>query len=113
MDYQIFQSCQLGDVGISIIVAVVDPSGNPVDIRTASAKTIRLGYPDGSSKDFTAGFLTDGGDGQLVYIIQAADLDQVGEFEVQGIIVMGGATKSTRTSIFHVLDNIPAPVVEP
>jgi len=113
MDYQQFQACQVGDEGVSIVVALTDPSGNPIDIRTATSKKIRLGRPDGTSEDFDASFLTDGSDGQLVYTTTDGDIDQAGEWQVQGLIVIGGAAKSSSVSVFTAQDNIPDPVVGP
>jgi len=108
--YQGFQSCQQGDVGVSLIVAVVDPNGDPIDLHTATSLKIRIGAPDNTSKDAVAGFLTDGSDGQIVYATQAGDLAQAGEYEIQGIITMGGVTKSTAVSTLQVLGNIVNPV---
>ena len=109
-EFQGLQSCQQGDVGVSIIVSVTDQAGDPVNLASASNKTIRLGYPDGTSADFAAAFVTDGSDGQLVYATQDGDLSQVGEYDVQAIYVLAGVTKSTEVDTLQVRENIPKPV---
>jgi len=109
--YQGLQACQQGDVGVAIIVSVVDQDGDPVDLHTATSLIIRLGAPDGTAVDKTAIFVSDGSDGQIVYTTVAEDLDQAGEYEIQGIVTMGGATKSTAVSTLQVLENVPAPVI--
>lgn len=111
MDYQSFQTCQVGDVGVAIIVSIVDTEDAPVDLRAATTKVIRIGYPDGTSEDFTAVFLTDGGDGKLVYTTVAGDISEAGEYQVQGIVTLGGASRSSTVSAFQALDNIPTPVI--
>jgi hypothetical protein len=110
MDYQQFQSCQVGDEGVSIIVALTDPSGDPISVQAATSKKIRLGKPDGTSVEFDAEFVTDGSDGQISYTTMTDDVDQAGEWQVQGIVVLGGATKSSAVSTFQAHDNIPEPV---
>jgi len=110
-EYQEFQSCQKGDVGIELIVQIVDPDGDSLNVQSATSMIIRLGGPDGTSEDFTAAFLTDGSDGQIVYTTQSGDLDEVGQYTIQGIITIDGAIKSTTVSVLQVLDNIPAPIL--
>jgi len=114
IEYQGLQSCQEGDVGLTIIVMVVDTYGDPIDLRQATTKVIRIGLPGGASKDFVASFVSDGSDGQISYTtVSASDLDQVGECAVQGIVTLGGATRSTLVTSLIVKENVPAPVVGP
>ena len=113
MDYEGLQGCQVGDVGVAIIIAVVTPDGDPVDVSAAASKKIRLGYPGGVSKDFDAGFDSDGTDGKISYTTQSGDLDEAGEYSLQGIIVLGGTTKYTSVSTLQVRENIPEPVTPP
>ena len=110
MDYQSFQTCQVGDVGVSLVVEIVDADGTPVDLRSATSRVIRVGYPDGTSEDFDAEFLTDGGDGKLVRTTVEGDVSEAGEYQIQGIVTLGGATRSSTVSAFQALENIPAPV---
>lgn len=108
---QDLQTAQQGDIGVSIIVAVTDPDGFPVNLRTATSLTIRLQMPDQTTKNFTAVFLTDGSDGQIVYVTQTGDLSQAGEYGVQGIVVINAITKYTAVGIIRILSTIPAPSV--
>jgi hypothetical protein len=101
-----YQSCQRGDVGIALIVDVVDQDCNPVDIRTATSLQIALGYPSGETSSFEAVFLTDGSDGKMVYYTEEGDLNEAGEYIIQGIVTMGGAEKSTKRSTFLARDNV-------
>ncbi|MCX5794971.1 MAG: BppU family phage baseplate upper protein [Elusimicrobia bacterium] len=108
-ELQGLQSCQQGDVGLGIVVAVVDSDEAPIDLRAATSKVIRLTAPDGISQDKDAAFSTDGSDGQLVYVTQAGDLAEAGAYSLQAIVAVGGQALSTKVSTLQVLENLPAP----
>jgi len=111
MEYQEFQFCQVEDQGVALIASLIDHlTGEQLDIRSATDYKIRLGYPGGISRDFAAQFLTDGSDGKLVYTTMAGDLDQAGEYAIQGVITMGGLIRSSDVALFEVRENIPTPV---
>ena len=109
IDYQSFQTVQVGDVGVSLIVSILDPDDVIVDLQAATTKIIRLGFPDSTSKDFAASFLTDGSDGKLVYKTLDGDITKAGCHQVQGIVTIGGETRSSTVSAFNALENIPTP----
>lgn len=109
MAYERLQSCQVGDSGISVVVAVVDEAGNPVDVRSATEKKIRLNYPDGTSVDVEAAFVTDGGDGLLSYAFEPEDLEFAGQMRAQGFVTLDGVSRPTSVSAFQVLDGLPTP----
>ena len=111
MEYQSFQTCQVGDIGVAIVVQVVSVDETPIDLRAATVKIIRIGYPDGTSEDFAAEFLTDGSDGKLVYTTVDGDIAEAGEHQVQGIVTLNGTIRSSTVSAFQALENIPAPVI--
>lgn len=106
-EFQGLQACQQGDVGIAIVIAVADQDGNPVDLTTATSLKIRLGAPNGTFSNKIAEFFTDGSDGQIVYTTVTGDLDQPGEYALQGVVTIGGITKSTAVSNLQVMENIP------
>lgn len=82
-----------------------------VDISTATAKEIILKSPSGVSKTRTASFYTDGTDGILTYTtIDAvvgppavtADIDEVGEWEIQARVTFSSGKFHTTTAKFVV-----------
>lgn len=103
---QDYQFCQVGDAGIQIIVQVLDGAGQPVDLRPATAKVIKILLPDGTTKDVAATFLDDGSDGKIFYTTAAIDLSEVGVYRVQGKVTMGNAAKSTQLGTLQVLANV-------
>ena len=99
-------SLQLNDAGIQLIIQVLDAQGQPVDISRATAKTLKLLYPDGTTADFSAAFFADGTDGRVVYITTSSDLPQVGLCFLQAKITMGNAPKATLWGQFWVNENV-------
>lgn len=108
-DFQDTQSCQVGDAGVALVIAVVDAAGSPVDLRPASAMTVRLSRPDGSVlPPKSAAWFTDGSDGKMVYATAAGDLDKAGRWKIQGAYTISGAAKSTEVVSFNVKANLQA-----
>jgi hypothetical protein len=99
-------SCQVGDTGIQLVVQVLDQEGFPVNVGLADLLTIKILYPDGTSRDFSAQVFSGAADGRVVYVTGPSDLDQVGRYQIQAQITMGGAVKSTRLGAFEVLENV-------
>jgi len=99
---------QKGVVGSKILVTIKDTSNAVVDVSTASVKRIRYRKPDGTEDFFAANFESDGSDGQINYITASTDdLDQVGEWEIQGYVELsGGAIIPTSIGQFFVRDNL-------
>lgn len=98
---------QVGDVGVQLIVQVLDQDGNVVNIATAITLSIVIGYPDQSAVTKTAALLNSGADGKMVYTTVADDLSQSGEYFIQGIVTMPSATpKHTRQGTFLVYPNL-------
>jgi hypothetical protein len=97
----------VGDVGIALIVVVVDETGTVVNISTASTLTILL-LPPGNSPTNPlltkpAMLDTNGVDGAMRYTTQAGDLSVAGTWQIQGQVVIGSAMWSTRSSRVLVL----------
>lgn len=97
---------QVGDVGLQIIVQVLDQNGAVIDIGGAVALKIKLLKPDGTTLDKTASFLTDGSDGKIYYTTIVGDLNQAGLWQVQGKLTLDGTAKSTRLAGMIVAENV-------
>ena len=102
------QTCQLGDVGVALVVQIVDPEGAIINISAATNMKIKVRMPDGTSKNFTAVLYTNGSDGKMLYTTLAGDLGQAGTYAIQGKLSVGGGLKSSFVGTFDVLDNINA-----
>lgn len=100
------QSCQADDVAVVLIVQIVDPAGAVIDVSAATNMVIKLGLPDGATKDLTAVLHTNGTDGKIKYTTIAGDLAQVGAYRIQGKLNVAGGLKSSFVGSFSVLDNI-------
>ncbi len=111
-DAMITNFLQVGDVGIPLVVQMVNQSTNePIDISAATELELKFSYPDGTTDDFTAALLTDGIDGKMVYVTEADDLDMAGVYAIQGKVTIGSAViKSGWVKPFEVFENIPDPV---
>lgn len=73
------------DVG-TIIRVIVRENGNVKNISSASTLQIILTDPTFDKKTKTASFTTDGTDGAIEYTTVDGDFDEVGVWEVQGIV---------------------------
>ena len=67
---------------------------------------VRLGYPDGTSRDFVARLLTDGTDGKAVYTTGVGDVNQEGIYNVQASLTRAGNVRNTRRGTFQALPNV-------
>ncbi len=76
----------VGDEGTSFGGTVKDQDEAVIDISAATVKTIRFTDPSGVSVDKTAAFVTDGTDGMIHYISDAAFIDEAGIWFYQGYI---------------------------
>lgn len=96
------------DIGTELVVAVVDESGVAVDISTATTLTIFLKPPAGAALRTKTGVLdTTGVDGLMKYVTVAGDLDPIGEWVIQGYVVLTSSQKwFTDVSKFVVIGNL-------
>lgn len=101
------QLCQKGQVGLPIVVQIVDEDGAPVNIAGTSGWLITLTPPDFSAALVrTAAILNDGLDGKIVYNTVTADVANVGSVRVQGQVTMpSGAIKLTRLGTLQIVAN--------
>lgn len=81
---------------IRLVFPVVEPNEDDpdtydiVDISTASSKLVSLLRPDETQITKASSFLTDGVDGKHYADIANGELDQVGTWYIQSLVVIGG-----------------------
>lgn len=98
--------CQIGDIGVQLVVQVTDQDGNPINLGPATDLKIKIGYPDGTTVDKGAIIFTDGYDGKLVYRTITNDLTQTGTHRIQAKVTLGGAPKHSKVGLFEVNENV-------
>lgn len=96
---------QVGTIGLVIELGIRE-GYNPLNISSASAKSIILKNPNNISASKVASFLTDGEDGIILFATTAGDLDVAGTYYVQGYIEMGGFKGYTSIASFDVIANL-------
>ncbi len=78
----------LNDIG-NIFVLTFKDNGVVVDVSSAAGtKNIIFVAPDGTRDTQGASFTTNGTDGKIQYVTQAGVMDQVGEWQIQGYVVI-------------------------
>lgn len=95
----------VGDVGTRITLTFKDGT-SVVDISGASTKQIWIADPSGNVAKETATFTTDGSDGKIYYDLVALDIDEAGDWQVQGYIVTAGGTWHTDVKDMKVYANV-------
>ena len=95
----------VGDIGTTLVGTVLD-GGAAVDISSASSMQMIIKKPDQTSMTKTAINYTDGTDGKMKYVTVTDDIDQVGNYKIQGKVVIGSATYYSSVSTFKVYCNI-------
>ena len=95
----------IGDVGTTLVGTVLD-DGSAVDISSASVLQMIIKKPDQTTLTKTASLNTDGTDGKMKYVTVTDDIDQVGNWKIQGKVVIGSATYYSSVSTFKVHCNI-------
>jgi len=96
----------VGDIGTVFQATVKDQDGAVVDISTASVKTLFFRKPNGTVLAKAAVFVATGTDGQMKYVSIAGDLDQSGNWSLQGYVVIGAGQWHTDTATFFVKANV-------
>ena len=95
----------VGDIGTTLIGTVLD-DGAVVDISSAASMQMIIKRPDQTTMTKTASNYTDGTDGKMKYVTVTDDIDQVGNWKIQGKVVIGSATYYSSVSTFKVHCNI-------
>ena len=97
-----------GDIGTAFILTIKE-DGSIVDVSGATGpndKQIIWEKPNGTVETKTAEFDDDGVDGKIKYITLADDLDEIGNWEIQGKVSLGGGTWSSDIKKFKVYRNL-------
>lgn len=98
-----------GDVGVRFDVTITDNYTDlPLDLTTATAAHIYLRKPSGEVLDETA-TVTDADAGVISYTTVSGDLDELGEWEIQGRVWFGTDTYGTDPVSFAVGPNLQNP----
>lgn len=78
-------SVQQSDVGVVIQVQFVNELGEAIDISSCVLKRIYCTKESGTTFTWIPSFLTNGTDGKIVYTTMPGDLDEIGEYQIQGM----------------------------
>lgn len=112
---------QLSDEGTLLLFPItecIDGVITIVDLTSAQSLTIRFekfeaeeGTFDVIGSIYTGGSLGDGRDGIIKYITQPGDIDALGKWKAQGIVVFAdGKFHTSVNKDIKVLENLPQPV---
>jgi hypothetical protein len=98
---------QKGNIGVSIIVQIIGVDGEAFNIADASVLAIKYKKPNGVTGSWTATVLN-ADDGQIEFKTTAAsDLDQVGDWMIQGYAEFSDGRKiRTTQGRLHVDENV-------
>lgn len=96
----------VGDVGTAFLATVKDQDSAVVDISTATTKQLIFKKPGGTVVARAATFVTTGADGQMQYVSVADDLDQPGNWQVEGYVVLPAGSWHTDVHRFTVKPNL-------
>ena len=96
-----------GDIGTIFSALIVnDNIGSAVDISDSTTKEIVFKSPTDVVIRQLAEFTTDGTDGYIYYVTTANDLNENGEWEIQGFVQSGTHTNSSKIDTFIVRRNL-------
>lgn len=95
-------SARKNDVGVVFRVTFVKDDDEPWDISTATVKQIIFRKPSAAVVTKAADFTEDGSDGQAEYTSEAGDLDEVGNWKIEGYAEVGGQELHTEIGSFSV-----------
>ena len=97
-----------GDIG-TVFERTIKDGDVVIDISSASPLQIIFQKPDdGAFVTQTAVFTTNGTDGKLRYVTLLDDLDEIGVWQWQAKITLGGGTWKTDILDFQVHENLEA-----
>jgi len=97
---------RVGSFGFTL-EAVLEIDGQPADISGATLLELRFRKPDGTSVHRVAQLGTTGLDGLVVYLVQAGDIDQPGEWAYQFDVATPTFRYPLDPVAFTVGENIP------
>ena len=93
------------DVGTKFLITIKEDSAI-VDISSATALSIFIKKPNDTVLARVGTLHTDGTDGKMYYDIAAGDLDEAGQYKLQGRVSIGTSTYYTDVYHFRVHCNI-------
>lgn len=97
---------QVGEIGLTVLVTVVDQNGAVINISAATAWFIYFLSPTNKLIRALATPVGGGTTGQMSYTTQAAnELDQPGQWALQGRVIGTGYDYPTSVDFFTVLPN--------
>jgi hypothetical protein len=105
------QEIHISDIGTVFEVTVVERNpitclNEAVDISSATLREMRFKKPSLAVVVQTAVFTTDGTDGKIQYVSVADDLDQSGDWKLQGYVEMPLWQGYTSIGQFEVAPNL-------
>ena len=95
----------LNAVGNTLILTLLE-DGLAKDISTATPTKFLIKKPDLTTSEVSAGFVTDGTDGQLQYTFISGDLNIEGQYELQAQVTAGAWRGTSSSFKFEVRDTI-------
>lgn len=93
------------DIGTKLSIKVMD-DGNVVDISLATTLVILIRKPDGDILTVAAELETDGTDGVMYYITTPGDIDEAGNYKIQGRVTLPNGIFYTTVGNFIVHCNL-------
>ena len=93
-------------IGFIFRATLIDTSGEPINISTATVKKIIFRNPSNAVEIVDAVFDSDGSDGKLKYTTVAGDIDEPGQWDIQGYVVMSSLRNYSAIANFQVNDNL-------
>lgn len=96
---------QKDDAGTTLSVTI-KRDGAALDISDTTTRTIIIRKPSGTVDSHAGSFYTDGSDGIITYSITAGDIDEAGEYTIQGKIITDAGTWYSDIEPFWVRDNL-------
>ena len=100
-------SVHVNDIGTIFRLTIKDTAGTAIDVSTALAtKYLYFQKPDGTKVVQTAAFYTDGTDGIIQYTTVDGDIDQAGNWQIQGFVDITDGEFFSSASSFTVLSTL-------
>lgn len=95
-----------GDIGVQIIITVLDQDGDVVNLSSATTKSIVFNLPDETTVTKTASFVSDGSDGKIKYTTESGFVSQLGIWAAQAFVIIGTAEYTSTEFKFKVTRKI-------
>lgn len=104
---EICDEIHVGDIGTVFEVTLYEDCETLLPgVDTSTVRKLYFKKPDGSVIERDAVFTTDGADSKIQYVTVADDLDQDGNWELQGFIETPSGSWHSTTDCFEVFENL-------